>query len=101
MNLMKKQVLIAAVAALLTTGAAQAQLVVRIGPPTPIVEVVPAPPHEHPDWAWHQGYHRCDGERYVWVPGVYEQPPHRGAHWVAGHWNHLGGGYAWAEGHWR
>jgi hypothetical protein len=29
------------------------------------------------------------------------EPPHRGAHWVPGHWDRRGGGYVWIEGHWR
>jgi len=99
---MKKQLLIAACGILLSTGAARAQVVVRIGPPPPRpVEVVPAPPPEHRDWAWHNGYHRWDGQRYVWVPGAYEQPPHPHARWVEGRWDHRGGGYVWREGHWR
>jgi len=84
------------------TLAAGAQIVVRIGPPPPRpVEVVPVRPAEHPDWEWHAGYHRWDGNQYVWVPGRYEHPPHPHAHWVDGHWDHRGGGYVWVEGHWR
>ena len=99
---MKKQLLIAAGTILLSVGAARAQVVVRIGPPPPRPhEVIPAPPPEHRDWAWHAGYHRWDGARYVWVPGAYEQPPHPHAHWVDGRWDHRGGGYVWVEGHWR
>jgi hypothetical protein len=98
---MKKQLLIAVLASAFTLGAAHAQVVVRVGPPAPIVEAVPPPPPEHPGWAWHSGYHRWDGERYVWVPGVYEAPPHPGGVWVAGRWVSHGGGYVWREGHWR
>ena len=85
----------------LTAGIAHAQVVVRIGPPARPHEVIPPPPHEHPDWAWHAGYHRWDGNRYVWVPGNYVEPPHAHARWVDGHWDHRGGGYVWVEGHWR
>ncbi|SNT07566.1 YXWGXW repeat-containing protein [Granulicella rosea] len=102
---MKNQLLIASTAVLLAVGSAvssQAQIVVRIGPPPPrVVETVPPPPPEHRDWAWHAGYHRWDGNRYVWVPGAYERPPHPHAVWVEGHWDHRGGGYVWREGHWR
>ena len=81
---------------------ANAQIVVRIGPPPPRpVEVAPAPPPEHRDWVWQPGYHRWDGGRYVWVPGHYAEPPHPHARWVEGHWSHRGGGYVWVEGHWR
>ena len=101
---MNKPLLTAACAVFLTLGtvASQAQFVVRIGPPPPRpVEVVPPPPPEHRDWAWHNGYHRWDGARYVWVPGFYAQPPHPHAHWVDGRWANRGGGYVWVEGHWR
>ena len=58
---MKKFLPTLACAAFLLAGIAQAQVVVRIGPPERPHEVVPPPPHEHPDWAWHEGYHRWDG----------------------------------------
>jgi hypothetical protein len=48
-----------------------------------------------------QGYHRWDGNAYVWVPGEYRDPPHPHAAWVDGHWAHRSGGYVWVEGHWR
>ena len=96
---MKKQVLAALLTLSLATFAA-AQVVVRIGPPARPVETVPPPLHEHPDWAWHAGYHRWDGHAYVWVPGAYEQPPHPHAHWVEGHWVEHHGGWVWKEGHW-
>ncbi len=100
---MNRKLLILAFGAMLAAGtAANAQIVVRIGPPPPRpVEVVPVPPTEHPGWAWHPGYHRWDGERYVWVPGYYAEPPHPHARWVEGHWAHRHGGYVWIEGHWR
>jgi hypothetical protein len=101
---MNKPLVIAACAFLITVGTAtsQAQVVVRIGPPPPRPrEIVPPPPPEHRDWAWHGGYHRWDGARYVWVPGAYEAPPRPRARWVDGHWANRGGGYVWVEGHWR
>ena len=57
---MKKYLIAAACAVALTVsaGIAQAQIVVRIGPPPPRpVERIPPPPPEHRDWAWHAGYH--------------------------------------------
>jgi len=99
---MNKQILIAA--SILFLGIAplaQAQVVVRIGPPARVIERVPPPPREHPDWAWHAGYHRWDGNRYNWVPGVYEAPPRPHARWVEGRWVRGRGGYVWREGRWR
>ena len=98
---MKKQVLTAACVLLFSAAAANAQVVVRIGPPRRPHEVRPLPPAEHRDWVWHPGYHRWDGNRYVWVPGEYVAPPRPHAAWVPGHWAHRRGGYVWVEGHWR
>jgi YXWGXW repeat-containing protein len=79
--------------------ASYAQVVIRIGPPPVIVEH-PGPPPER-GFIWIGGYHRWDGERYVWVPGHYERPPHPGAHWVAHKYVRRGGGWVLVEGHWR
>ena len=99
MNL-KRSLLTAVAAVILVLGVAQAQVVVRIGPPPPRpVEVVPAPPHR--GWVWVPGYHRWDGHRYVWVGGRYVKPPRPGAVWVAGDWHPERGGQVWHAGYWR
>lgn len=99
---MRKQLLTAALATVLGVATvAAAQVYVRVGPPEHPREIVPPPPHEHPDWAWHDGYQRWDGRAYVWVPGTYVAPPYRHAHWVPGHWRPTPRGYVWVEGHWR
>jgi WXXGXW repeat (2 copies) len=98
---MKKFLPTVACAFFLTAGIAQAQVVVRIGPPARPHEVIPPLPPEHRDWAWHAGYHRWDGNRYVWVPGTYMAPPRPRARWVEGRWVHRGGGWVWTEGRWR
>ncbi len=99
---MKQTLLIAACALLLSPALSDAQIVVRIGPPPPRpVEVVPAPPPIHRDWAWRPGYHRWDGRAYVWEPGRWEVPPHAHASWVAPRWEHRNGGYVFVEGRWR
>ena len=86
---------------ILTAGVAQAQVSIRIGPPPPPREVIPARPYGHPDWAWRPGYHRWDGARYVWVPGSYAAPPRRGVRWVPGSWRNTPRGYVWVDGRWR
>lgn len=97
---MKKQVMIAAAGLVLAVGmSAGAQVVVRIAPPAAIVETPGPAPHE--GWVYQRGYHRWDGEHYVWVPGTWVEPPHEHARWVEGHWAHRDGGYVWVEGHWR
>ena len=100
---MKKHLLTTACALFLTIGAASAgaQIHITIGPPPRPHEVMPPPPPEHRDWAWHAGYHRWEGDHYVWVPGAYVEPPHPHARWVDGHWDHRHGEYVWVEGHWR
>jgi hypothetical protein len=88
-----------ALALALGSGAAHAQVVVRIGPP-PVVVERPGP-RPGAGFVWVPGYHRWDGGRYVWVPGRYEHPPHPHARWVAGRWVHRHDGYVWREGRWR
>lgn len=92
--------LLACSAALILAGSlsAGAQVYVRVGPPAPLREVVPAP--VHPGWVWQPGYHRWDGVRYVWVPGAYAAPPRAGLRWRPGHWRNGRRGYVWVEGHW-
>jgi hypothetical protein len=78
---------------------AQVGMVVRVGPPAPIVERRPPPPER--GFVWVDGYQRWDGGRYVWVPGRWDRPPRPGARWVAHHWAHRHGGWVMVEGHWR
>ena len=94
---MNKQLLIAASAVFLGMAPlAYAQVVVRIGPPAHVVERVPPPPHEHPNWAWHEGYHRWDGNRYVWVPGRWELR-RTGYRYVNAYWERFGRGWRFAS----
>ena len=97
---MKQKLLLACASALLFAGSAvNAQVVVRVGPPRPIVErrlVAPGP-----GYVWTPGYHRWDGARYVWTPGVWVRPPHPGARWVAHRWVRRHGHWEFVEGRWR
>ena len=95
----KKTALSLLLAICLVPAAVMAQVVVRVAPPAPIVEVHDHPPHE--GWVWIDGYHRWDGHRYVWVHGHWVRPPHPGAVWVAHRWEHRGDGWVLVEGHWR
>ncbi|MGA8029572.1 MAG: hypothetical protein WB992_20715 [Bryobacteraceae bacterium] len=84
----------------LAVGSANAQIYVRIGPPPPRREVVVARPG--PGYIWVAGYHRWDGNAYVWVPGQWTLPPQPYYHrWVPGHWRRRSQGWFWVEGHWR
>jgi hypothetical protein len=95
----KKLVLTLLLAACMAPVASMAQIVVRVAPPEPIVEVHDRPPH--PGWVWNDGYHRWDGHRYVWVHGRWVHPPHPGAVWVAHRWEQRNGGWVLVNGHWQ
>lgn len=97
--MLKKTALALLFALTLYPAASFAQIVVRIGPPAPIVERRGAPPER--GFVWIDGYHRWDGHRYVWTPGRWERPPHSGAHWVSHKWVHHGDHWELREGHWR
>jgi hypothetical protein len=86
-------------AGLLTGGALAAEIVVKIAPPAPIVETRGVAPGA--GYVWLGGYHRWDGNAYVWVPGRWELPPRAHARWVPHHWARRNGGWVFVEGHWR
>ena len=111
---MKKAFLAVAFGVLLSLGMAQAQTVIRIGPPPPPRVVVPVSPG--PRYVWVGGYYRYRGNSYVWMPGHYvipprpyavwvpgrwERPPRPHAVWVAHTWKKRGDGYVMVEGHWK
>ena len=79
---------------------ADTRVYIRVGPPTAIVEtrtVAPSPRH-----VWIAGYHRWDGQAYVWVPGRWDLPPAGHRAWAVGHWtHHRRNGWYWIDGHWR
>ena len=68
---MKKIALAVLLALTLVPAASFAQVVIRIGPPAPV------------------------------VPGRWERPPRPGARWVAHRWVHRHGEWVLIEGHWR
>ena len=68
---------------------AAADVYVRIGPPPPRYEVVPA---VRPGWVWQPGYWSWNGHRYVWFRG-HRVRAHRGEHWVPHRW--VGNGHRW------
>ena len=97
---MKQKLLLAITSVvLLAAPAMNAEVFVRVGPPAPIVERRIPPPG--PGYVWVSGYHRWDGERYVWAPGSWMMPPRPRAVWVPHHWVRRRGGWVLVEGHWR
>ena len=98
--MLKKLLMGSAFGFLLTVGTGlAAEVVVRVGPPAPIVETRPARPG--PNYVWIGGFHRWDGNAYVWAPGRWEVPPRPRARWVAHRWVRRHGGWVMVEGHWR
>ena len=97
--IVKKTALAMLFALALLPAAVMAQVEIRVAPPPPIVETRPPAPER--GMVWIDGYHRWDGNRYVWTPGRWDRPPHPGAHWVAHRWRHEHGHWVLVEGHWR
>jgi hypothetical protein len=75
------------------------EVIIRTRPPHAIVETRIARPSR--DHVWIGGYHRWDGNAYVWTPGRWELPPRPHAVWVAPRYVHRNGGYVFVEGRWR
>jgi hypothetical protein len=82
-----------------TNAYSQVGIGIRIGPPHPIHEVVVAAPHV--GMVWQPGYHHWDGSAYVWVPGVWVDPPHPHARWIPPRYRHRHGQWEFHEGHWK
>ncbi len=96
---MKKFALSVLLALTLLPAASFAQVIVRIAPPPPVVEV--RGPRPGAEFVWVDGYHRWEGERYVWTPGRWDRPPHPGARWVAHRWVRVHDHWELRPGHWR
>jgi hypothetical protein len=98
-RMLKKLLIGSAFGLLLSVGTVCAEVVIKVGPPAPIVETRVARPG--PNYVWIGGYHNYVNGAYVWVPGRWEVPPHPGQRWVAHKWVHRHGGYVLVEGRWR
>jgi hypothetical protein len=97
--MLKKLVLAGLLAVVLSPAVSFAGVRIVIAPPAPIVETRPPMPER--GYVWVDGYHRWEGDHYVWTPGHWERPPHEHAHWVAHRWVHRHGEWVLIEGHWR
>ena len=97
--MMKKIALALLFALTLCPVASFAQVAIRIGPPHRVYEDRGRPPER--GYVWTGGYHRYDGDHYVWTPGRWQRPEHPGQRWVAHRWRHRGDHYEMEEGHWR
>jgi WXXGXW repeat (2 copies) len=96
---MRKCILSALLATGLCLGAHAAEVVVKVRPPALKVEKRTARPG--PNHVWVGGYHRWDGNSYVWEPGKWEVPPREHAAWVSPRWEHHHDGYVFVEGRWK
>ena len=101
---MFKKTLASAVLAAASIGAlvpvaanAQTYTIIRVAPPAPLQEVIPAPRRGH---VWAPGYYDYRGNQYVWVQGQWMRERQgqewRQARWVEtrdGEWRRVGGGW--------
>jgi WXXGXW repeat (2 copies) len=74
-------------------------IIVAQAPPAVQAEVVLARPS--PDHMWIAGYWTWRDNRYEWMAGHWELPPHSNAVWVAPHWEPENGAYRYYEGYWN
>jgi hypothetical protein len=95
-EMLRKFILTSVAGCMLAMGA---EVVVKVGPPAAVVETRPASPGA--GYVWTKGYHRWDGNRYVWTAGEWRRPPHEHAVWVDHKWEHRKDGYVFVEGHWK
>ena len=82
-----------------TAAEARSHVYVQIGPPAPVVEVRPAPPHV--GYVWVPGYYGWNHGDYRWLPGHWANPPRRHAVWIEPRWVHEQHGWYMTPGHWR
>jgi hypothetical protein len=75
------------------------EVTVDVAPPAPIVEAVGVAPG--PGFFWIGGYYHWYGNRWGWVAGHYERPPHHGAVWVGPRYEFRGGRRVYIRGYWR
>jgi hypothetical protein len=70
-------------------------------PPDPIQEMPPDQKPAGQNVQWIPGYWAWDTTRndYLWVSGVWREPP-PGTQWVPGYWHNVDGGFQWVPGSW-
>src|SRR5437773_11291620 len=79
-----------------TPAMARSEVYVTIGPPPPIVEVVPAP---RTGYVWAPGYWGWNGHKHVWAKGHWKRGYH-GREWVPDQWVQRGDRWYLERGHW-
>lgn len=81
----------------IATASADPIVDVRVAPPRPRVEVIPARPS--PNHFWIHGHYAWNGREHYWVPGRYEVS-RPGYGWREARWEGGGGHYHYVEGGW-
>ena len=76
---------------------ARTDVSITIGPPPPIVEVVPAPRY---GYVWAPGYWDWNGHRHVWHKGYYVRE-RSGYRWEPHRWVQDGDRWRMDRGHWN
>jgi hypothetical protein len=97
--MMKKILLGTMVAATLSVGSvsvATADVFVRVAPPAPRTEVMPAP---RKGYVWTPGYWDYRAGRHIWVQGTYVREKH-GYHYANPQWHERDGRWVLERGHW-
>ncbi len=74
------------------------RIVIKIAPPTPVIEIRPVKPCVKAVWI--DGHWKFRLGRYVWIKGYWNTKP-KGKHWIPGHWKKGRRGYIWISGHWN
>ena len=70
---------------------------INIGPPPPIVEVVPEP---RMGYTWAPGYWQWNGHRHAWAKGHWIRERH-GQVWVPDQWEQHGDRWHYRRGYWN
>ncbi len=96
--ILRKLVLIAALAALPASSFAGVFISVGFAPPVLPVYAQPVCPGD--GYLWTPGYWAYGDEGYYWVPGVWVQPPAVGVLWTPGYWGWGGSAFLWHAGYW-
>jgi hypothetical protein len=97
--MIKRVLLVSAVAAACGAAAPSvgaADIIVRVAPPAPRVEAVPAPRR---GYVWVPGYWDWRGHRYAWTPGHWERE-RRGYVYYSPRWVQRGNGWVMERGRW-
>lgn len=74
------------------------EIVTDTAPPTPLAEVITAPPAV--GYIWIPGAWEWNG-RWVWAAGRWAYPPRPGAVWVPHHYENRNGVHVFIRGGWR